>query len=131
MKYLVDTDIVSYLMKGRSSKLNMMVSQNADEFAISSITYHELWRGLMETKSESTELLLTDFLKSVNVISFEQSDARESGRIYAELKSQGKPIGYNDTLIAGQALANQLVLVTNNTKHFSKVKGLQLENWMK
>jgi tRNA(fMet)-specific endonuclease VapC len=51
--------------------------------------------------------------------------------VLAELTSAGKQIGDADTLIAGQAMANQLTLVTNNTKHFLRVKGLQVENWMK
>jgi tRNA(fMet)-specific endonuclease VapC len=51
--------------------------------------------------------------------------------VLAELMSAGKQIGDADTLIAGQAIANQLIVVTNNTKHFSRVKGLRLENWMK
>jgi tRNA(fMet)-specific endonuclease VapC len=51
--------------------------------------------------------------------------------VLAELTSAGKQIGDADTLIAGQAMANQLTLVTNNTKHFLRVEGLKLENWMK
>jgi tRNA(fMet)-specific endonuclease VapC len=67
----------------------------------------------------------------VTVLSFDDGDARESGRVLAELTSAGKQIGDADTLIAGQAMANQLTLVTNNTKHFLRVEGLKLENWMK
>ena len=85
----------------------------------------------MQTKSEKIEMFLTNFLASVTVLSFDDGDARESGRVLAELMSAGKQIGDADTLIAGQAIANQLTIVTNNTKHFSRVKGLQLENWMK
>jgi len=131
MKYLVDTDIASNFAKNVSPKLKQKMLENLGEWAISSVTYHELWRGLMQTKSEKIERFLTNFLASVTVLSFDDGDARESGRVLAELTSAGKQIGDADTLIAGQAIANQLVLVTNNTKHFLRVKGLQVENWMK
>jgi predicted nucleic acid-binding protein len=131
MKYLVDTDIASNFAKNVSPKLKQKMLENLGEWAISSVTYHELWRGLMQTNSEKVEEIVTSFLSNVRVIDFDEGDARESGRIHAELIKAGKQIGDSDTLIAGQAIANQLTIVTNNTKHFSRVKGLQLENWMK
>jgi tRNA(fMet)-specific endonuclease VapC len=131
MKYLVDTDIASNFAKNVSPKLKQKMLENLGEWAISSVTYHELWRGLMQTKSEKIELFFTQFLSSVTVLDFDGGDARESGRILAEFSVAGKQIGDSDTLIAGQAIANHLILVTNNTKHFSRVKGLQVETWMK
>jgi tRNA(fMet)-specific endonuclease VapC len=105
--------------------------ENVNDWAISSVSYHELWRGLMQTDSQRVEQVVTSFLSNVRVINFDEGDARESGRIHAELIKAGKPIGDADTLIAGQAMANRLTLVTNNAKHFLRVKGLQVENWMK
>ena len=131
MKYLIDTDIASNFAKNVSPKLKQKMIENLGEWAVSSVTYHELWRGLMQTKSEKVELFLTSFLANVTVLSFDEGDARESGRVLAQLMSAGKKIGDADTMIAGQAIANQLIIVTNNTKHFSRVEGLQLENWMK
>jgi tRNA(fMet)-specific endonuclease VapC len=131
MRYLIDTDIASNFAKNASPKLKQKMLENLGEWAISSVTYHELWRGLMQTKSEKIEMFLTNFLAGVTVLSFDEGDARESGRVLAELMSAGKQIGDADTLIAGQAIANQLIIITNNTKHFSRVKGLQVENWMK
>ena len=131
MKYLIDTDIVSNFAKNSSTSLKLKMLENVNEWAISSVTYHELWRGLMQTNSEKVEEIVTSFLSNVRVIDFDEGDARESGRIHAELIKTGKQIGDSDTLIAGQAIANQLIIVTNNTKHFSRIKGLQVENWMK
>lgn len=131
MKYLIDTDIASNFAKNVSPKLKQKMIENLGEWAVASVTYHELWRGLMQTKSEKVELFLTSFLANVTVLSFDEGDARESGRVLAQLMSAGKKIGDADTMIAGQAIANQLIIVTNNTKHFSSVEGLQLENWMK
>ena len=131
MKYLIDTDIASNFAKNTSTALKLKMLENVTDWAISSVTYHELWRGLMQTSSEKVEEIVTSFLSNVRVIDFDEGDARESGRIHAELIKSGKQIGDSDTLIAGQAIANQLILVTNNTKHFLRVKGLQVENWMK
>jgi tRNA(fMet)-specific endonuclease VapC len=131
VKYLIDTDIASNFAKNTSTSLKLKMLENVNDWAISSVTYHELWRGLMQAESERVEQIVTSFLSNVRVIDFDEGDARESGRIHAELIKAGKPIGDADTLIAGQAIANQLVIVTNNTKHFLRVKGLQVENWMK
>ena len=131
MKYLIDTDIASNFAKNSSAKLKEKMLENMGDWAISSITYHELWRGLMQAKSERVEKYISNFLANVRVISFDDGDARESGRILAEHIAAGKHIGDGDTMIAGQALANRLTVITNNTKHFSRVNGLQVENWMK
>jgi tRNA(fMet)-specific endonuclease VapC len=131
VKYLIDTDIASYFARNSSPVLKRRMIENINDWAISSVTYHELWRGLMQADSDKVEKIVTSFLSNVRVIDFDDADARESGRIHAELIKAGKPIGDADTLIAGQAMANQLTLVTNNTKHFLRVKGLQVENWMK
>ena len=131
MRYLIDTDIASNFAKNTSKTLKLKMLETVDDWAISSVTYHELWRGLMQTQSEKVEQIVTSFLSNVRVIDFDESDARESGRIHAELIKAGKQIGDTDTLIAGQAMANHLIIVTNNTKHFSRVNGLQVENWMK
>ncbi len=131
MKYLIDTDIASNFAKNTSTSLKLKMLENVNDWAISSVTYHELLRGLMQTESDKVEQIVTSFLSNVRVIDFDEGDARESGRIHAELIKAGKQIGDADTLIAGQAIANQLTLVTNNTKHFLRVKGLQVENWMK
>ena len=131
MRYLIDTDIASHFAKNSSPVLKQKMLENINDWVISSVTYHELWRGLMQTNSEKVESLVTSFLSNVRVIDFDEGDARESGRIHAELMKDGKQIGDADTLIAGQAIANQLIIVTNNTKHFLRVKGLQVENWMK
>lgn len=131
MKYLIDTDIASNFAKNSSTSLKLKMLENVNDWAISSVTYHELWRGLMQTNSEKVEEIVTSFLSNVRVIDFDEGDARESGRIHAELIKAGKQIGDSDTLIAGQAIANHLILVTNNTKHFLRVNGLQVENWMR
>ena len=130
MKYLIDTDIASYAING-NAKVLFKLKAHLGEWEISSLTYHELVVGLMNCKNPDKELLIAEFLKDAPVAPFESADAFESGRLAMLLRTAGKPIGDLDTLIAGHAVSLKTVLVTNNEKHFSKVKDLKLENWMK
>jgi len=128
MKYLLDTDIASYFIRGVSEVVaNAM--REVDDWCISSITYLELSNGLFHTQSKKVEAAITDFLRDVKVAEFSGHDALEAGRLLAKLSSAGTPIGHYDTLIAAHALSLNLALVTNNTKHYSKVKELRLVNW--
>lgn len=130
MKYLLDTDIASYAINGNQKVLAKMKAHLGD-WAISSLTYHELVKGLMNCKNPNKELVITEFLEDVAVASFSSADALETGKLSFILQKAGKPIGEFDTLIAGHALSLKTILVTNNEKHFSKVKELKVENWMK
>ena len=129
MKYLLDTDTASYFIRGRPEVVaNAM--REVDDWCISSITYLELSSGLFQTENKLVELAITEFLRDVQVAEFSSNDAFEAGRLLARLKANGTPIGQFDTLIAAHALSLKLTLVTNNTKHFSKVDGLKLVNWV-
>lgn len=130
MKFLVDTDIASYAINGNKKVLAKMKA-NIGNWAISSLTYHELVEGLMNCKNKDKELLITEFLEDVLVVEFTSVDAFDSGRLSNQLRKTGKPIGELDTLIAGHALSLRTILVSNNEKHYSKVKELKLENWSK
>jgi predicted nucleic acid-binding protein len=130
MKFLVDTDIASYAINGNKKVLAKMKA-NIGNWAISSLTYHELVEGLMNCKSKEKEILITEFLEDVLVVEFTSIDAFESGRLSNRLRKTGKRIGDLDTLIAGHALSLRTILVSNNEKHYSKVKELKLENWSK
>jgi predicted nucleic acid-binding protein len=130
MKFLVDTDIASYAINGNKKVLEKMKA-NIGNWAISSLTYHELVEGLMNCKSKEKEILITEFLEDVLVIEFTSVGAFESGRLSNLLRRNGKAIGELDTLIAGHALSLRTILVSNNEKHYSKVKELKLENWSK
>ena len=130
MKFLIDTDIASYGIKGNQKVLKLM-HRHLMDWAISSITYHELTEGLLKAKSSAMENAFADFIEDVEVLEFSKSGAFESGRISWLLQKQGEPIGNYDTLIAGQALSLNLTLVTNNDKHFSRVPELRIANWSK
>lgn len=130
MKYLVDTDIASYFIRGVPAVTKKLLAEYPN-WAISAITYHELVQGMIIAKNSSIEPAIAAFLEEVNVAPFDSADALESGRLSAVLKNSGTPIGHSDTLIAGHALSLKLTLVTNNVKHFSRVPELRVVNWLK
>jgi tRNA(fMet)-specific endonuclease VapC len=98
--------------------------------AVSSIVAHELYFGAyrsqkVEFNLETLRLLFAD----LDILDLDQEDARAAGEIRAELARRGKPIGPYDILIAGQAIARGLPLVSNNTAEFQRITGLRLEDW--
>jgi tRNA(fMet)-specific endonuclease VapC len=98
--------------------------------AISTVTSYELFTGVEKCSQPAKERTKVELLlKTVQELPFESRAAKESARIRALLESQGQPIGPYDVLLAGQALAGSLILVTANTGEFSRIPGLPLENW--
>lgn len=128
---LLDTNAVIALVARRSDALLRRVeAAEPGSLAVSSVVAHELYFGAYRSEKiafnlETLRLLFTDLA----IIDFDREDARVSGEIRAELKRRGTPIGPYDTLIAGQAKARGLTLVTKNTGEFSRVEGLQIEDW--
>lgn len=128
---LLDTNAVIALVARRSDALLRRVeAAEPGSLAVSSVVAHELYYGAFRSEKiafnlETLRLLFTDLA----IIDFDREDARVAGEIRAELKRRGTPIGPYDTLIAGQAKARGLALITNNTGEFSRVEGLQIEDW--
>ena len=132
-RYLLDTNTVSYFVKGFDPFLVEKVTQTliAQTALISVITRAELRYGqagmvAADKRKRAVDLLLTQ----VTVLPWTSSAADVYGTLKNELKRDGTPIGELDTQIAAHALAGNLILVTHNTKHFDKVPGLKLEDWM-
>ena len=131
IRRLLDTNAVIALVGRRSAALLERVeASEPGSLAISSIVAHELWYGAYRSQKvafnlETLRLLFADLA----ILDFDREDARVAGEIRAELARQGTPIGPYDVLIAGQAKARSLTLVTNNTGEFSRVAGLNLEDW--
>jgi tRNA(fMet)-specific endonuclease VapC len=98
------------------------------DVAISSIVAHELYYGASKSKRAQQSLSVVDALQ-FPVIEFDREDARQAGAVRALLAGLGTPIGPYDVLIAGQAVARNLVLVTGNLREFARVPGLALEDW--
>lgn len=131
--YLLDTNIVSYYLRRSSPTLEDKVSTalKAQSSVISTLTRAELRFGQACMSAEDRRRALIDhFLLRLPNIEWSSQAADHYGQIKALHKRQGTPIGELDTQIAAHALAEDLVLVTHNTRHFEKVPGLKLEDWM-
>lgn len=133
MKYLLDTNICIYLIKGNDEKLiKKFIKRSPFDFAISSITLSELWYGVFKSKKQKeNKAALTSFLQPFEVIYFDDKAAEIYGLIRSKLESDGNLIGSMDLLIAAIALANNLILLTNNEREFKRVPKLKVENWVK
>jgi tRNA(fMet)-specific endonuclease VapC len=129
MRYLLDTNaIIGLLRDDRSPLARRSRREQLDDLATSSIVVQELFFGAFKSARPGPNLAVFDSLR-FPVIDFDRDDARRAGLVRAELASRGTPIGPYDVLIAGQALARDLVLVTHNTREFSRVPGLRIEDW--
>lgn len=134
MSYFLDTNICIALMNGTNPKVRRRMKSALDAhnaISLSSIVSFELWFGAANSQRvNANELALKEFLsKGFKILDFNANDALVAGRIRAELKKAGTPIGAYDLLIAGQALARNLVLVTANTREFGRIHGLKFEDW--
>jgi tRNA(fMet)-specific endonuclease VapC len=136
MSYLLDTNACIALMNGAPTAVRSRFEKAIrGEFQVyvSSVVTFELWYGIaksarVEMNTERLKLLLSS---TVVVLPFENEDSRVAGMIRGALEAAGRPIGAYDYLIAGQALARQLTLVTANVSEFSRVKGLLWQDWAK
>lgn len=131
MRYLLDSNICIYAMKNRPVQvLRRLQNVGRAVVAVSVITVLELRQGAERSQQrELAHARLDDFFGPMEVLPFEESDALAAARIRAQLFSAGRPIGDFDTLIAAQALARNLIVVTNNVDEFERVPDLRIENW--
>jgi tRNA(fMet)-specific endonuclease VapC len=131
MRYLLDTNICIYLIKKRPAQvLSKFQAHSVGEIGISAITIAELQYGVHKSQHiEQNQRALEQFLIPLICIPFDDQAAATYGEIRAALETQGTPIGALDTLIAAHALSLNVTLVTNNTREFSRVPGLQVIDW--
>jgi tRNA(fMet)-specific endonuclease VapC len=130
MKYLLDTDSVSFALRGHGDVANRIRGQKPSALCISAITLGELRYGAERTASSKLHRLIDTFAGAVEVVPFDDTAATEFGRIGHLLAERGTPIGDFDVLIAAHAVALRCTLVTNNVRQFSRVPGLAVENWV-
>jgi len=128
-RYLLDANAVIDLLNDTGSNAAGRVRrQQPSDVAIPAIVAHELFYGAFKSRRTAQNVALIDALQFA-VLEFDKEDARQAGAIRAMLASQGTPIGPYDVLIAGQAVARKLILVTHNTQEFEHVPGLRFEDW--
>ena len=131
MKYMLDTNICIYIIKGKPKKvIDKFCTLNIGDVCISSITLAELEYGVEKSDyKERNKLALTGFLSSIEILPFSDQAAAEYGKIRANLERQGNIIGAYDLMIGAHALSENITLVTNDTKEFNRIENLSLENW--
>lgn len=133
MSFLLDTNASIAVINGRPPHVRerfIRSCRTEASPAVSTITLFELWFGIAKSKKSdaNSEQLLT-FLPSVEILPFEDEDARIAARIRLWLMQSGKPIGSYDLLIASQAIRHNLTIVTANVREYSQVPDLRGENW--
>ncbi len=132
MNYLIDTDIVIYSLKG-----DERVKQNFHEYrnspkSLSVITYGELVYGAKKSKAVEKNLARAYRIAELfPIIDITPAVVETFGEIKTSLEKQGNIVADMDLLIAATALTHNLILVTNNQKHFERINGLDIENWAK
>lgn len=131
MKYLLDTvTCIRHLNQRSPAIIQKLASLPVGEVAVCSVVKAELFYGAAKSHDPiSTRAKQARFLSAFPSLPFDDAAAAIYGTVRGKLEAQGTPIGPNDLLIASIALANQLILVTHNTREFGRISGLQLEDW--
>lgn len=129
MRYLLDANAIIALLNDTTSPIARRIRRYAPrDFGVSAVVIHELYDGAFKSERVERNVARVDALQ-FPVLEFDAEDARHAGQIRAHLASKGTPIGPYDVLIAGQARARALPLVTHNTTEFQRVPGLKVEDW--
>ncbi len=130
MKYLVDTDWIINYLKGDESTVNTLETLYDKGFAISVISFSEIYEGIFYYKGKTRNKLERDFqqfLEGVIVIDVDENIGKVFGELRAELRKEGNLIDNFDLLIASTAIQHDLELLSNNVKHFKRIKGLNFK----
>lgn len=130
MTYLLDTDIIVYWLNGNRTIAQKATEAGQTNLAFSTVPQAELYYGAYNSHQVEQNVVAIERLRqNIRLLSFDEAAAPHFGQIKATLKQQGQIILDADLMIASIALAYELILVTNNTKHFSRITDLTTENW--
>jgi tRNA(fMet)-specific endonuclease VapC len=129
--YLLDTNIITYLQRGNENVINKITNTFIDELSVCTIVLAECFYGAYHHPTRSKEQIeyYIKYFQNLDVYDFDIKAALEYAKIRNELTKSGKLIADMDLMIASICIANDLVLVTNNTKDFVRIKNLKLEDW--
>ena len=131
MIYLLDTNTCVYAIKREPVVLRRLQEQSPDDVGVSAVTLAELWFGAAKSsRPQSTRASVDAFLKPFEILPFGSEAAEGYARIRAQLERVGLPIGERDLLIAAIATSRRLTVVTRNIREFSRVEGLNVEDWV-
>jgi len=129
MHYMLDTDIASYLIRGDHPGVTKKFTGLYEKCVISSITAAELQYGARKRNNRMLTRKVQALCELIPVIPWNENAAGCYAKLRVKLETAGTPIGNMDMMIAASAIAEEAVLITNNTGHFSKIASLNLENW--
>lgn len=131
LKYLLDTNIVIYVVKRRPLEVLAKFNENAGRMAISAITLSELYHGAEKSTKVSQNLeVIEEFASLLDVLPYTAKASQHYGAIRSHLEKAGQTIGVNDLHIAAHARSEGLQVVTNNVSEFARVPGLMVDNWV-
>ena len=131
LKYLLDTNIVIYVIKRRPIEVMGLFNENAGRMAMSAITLSELFHGAEKSARVAQNLaVVEEFASLLEVLPYTARAAVHHGTIRSALEKAGRTIGVNDLHIAAHARSEGLTLVTNHVGEFERVPGLLIENWV-
>ena len=131
LKYMLDTNIVIYVIKRRPLEVLSKFNHHAGQMCISTVTVSELIYGVEKSLHQKKNLrAVEDFMSRLEVLDYNLKASYHYGSIRADLEKKGTPIGVNDLHIAAHCRSNGLILVSNNEKEFSRIDGLIVENWL-
>lgn len=128
-RFMLDTDTVSYALRGYGEVGVRIRELHPSDVCMSALTLAELRYGADKKASRKLHRLIDAVVEAIEPIPFDFAAADAYGALAAVLESRGESIGVFDSLIAAHAMSLQMTLVTNNTKHFSRVSRLRVENW--
>lgn len=131
MKYLIDTNICIYIMnKKPASVIEKFKLMEPGEIGVSSITVSELRYGVAKSRRKTENAKrLNEFLLPFEIMSYDSKAASAYGEIRSQLEKSGQTIGPLDMLIGAHALSQNRIIITNNTREFSRIDNLTVENW--
>lgn len=132
LKYMLDTNVCISLMKGRGQHLREKFNSVALSMSVSAVTVFELQTGVEKSQhKEKSQSVMNALLSNLEVLEFGAKAASQAAEIRGVLELKGEGIGPCDTLIAGHARSEGLIIVTDNEKEFRRVDGLRIENWLR
>ena len=134
MRYLLDTNVCIAVLNEKSPQIEARVVKELrenSELSVSSVSAFELWYGVAKSSrcEANSKKLALFFSHWINLLAFDDQDARFAGEVRAEMENIGRPLGQYDLLIAGQALRHKVTLVTANAREFGRIQALSWEDW--
>ena len=134
MTHLLDTNVCIALINGKPASVRARFQKATEagaEMAVSSVVAFELWYGVAKSARPewNAARVETFFAGPLQLLAFDEEDAKSAGTIRAAMESVGRPIGAYDLLIAGQALRHKMTLITANVREFRRVRGLAWQDW--